>query len=140
MPVPRQYQFASMEFSQFLVDARDAAGLTSVNAAYTMTQGVLLTFRQRLDAKQGILFANVLPAVLRAIFVADWDVDEPRKRFEDRAAMTKEVQALRPNHNYSPDTVIRDVAIALRKHVDAEIFDRVLTQLPHGASEFWRID
>jgi len=129
-----------MEFTRFLNDARDAAGLTSTNAAYTMAQGVLLTFRRRLDAKQGLRFATTLPAVLRAIFVADWDIDEPRGQFDDRAAMTKGVQALRPNHNYSPDTAIRNVATALRKHVDEEIFDRVLMQLLPRATEFWRVD
>ena len=137
--VPRQYQLASLEFTRFLDDARDAAELTSINAAYTMAQGVLLTFRRRLDAKQGLLFANVLPALLRALFVADWNVDEARRPFQDRATMTKEVQALRPNHNYSPDTAIKDVATALRQHVDEEVFDRVLTRLPAGAVEFWRV-
>ena len=140
MPVPRQYQLASLEFNEFLVDARDAAGLMTTNAAYTMVQGVLHTFRRRLEIKQAILFANVLPAVLRAIFVADWDVEEPKRRFEDRAAMTKEVQALRPNHNYAPDTAIHDVATALRKHVDEEMFDQVLAQLPDGAAQFWHVD
>ena len=139
MPVPRQYQLASLEFSQFLSDARDAAGLTSTNAAYTMVQGVLHTFRRRLDIKEAILFASVLPAVLRALFVADWNLEEPKRSFEDRASMTKEVQALRPNHNYSPDSAIHDVATALRKHVDEEILDRVLAQLPDGAAQFWHV-
>jgi uncharacterized protein (DUF2267 family) len=89
-----------MEFTQFLNDAREAAGLTSTNAAYTMAQGVLLTFRRRLDVKQGLRCANTLPAVLRAVFVADWDIDEPRRQFDGQAAMTIEVQALRPNHNH----------------------------------------
>ena len=137
--IPVQYTFAFQDFTAFLNDARDAAGLTSTNAAYTMTQGVLLTFRRRLDAPQILLFAGTLPAVLRAMVVADWDPDEPKRPFESRAAMTKEVQDLRPDHNYSPDTAIRDVAMALRKHVDEVAFNRVLAQLPDGAQDFWRV-
>lgn len=34
-----------------------------------MVQGVLQTFRRRLDVKEAVLFANVLPPMLRALFV-----------------------------------------------------------------------
>lgn len=61
--------------------------------AYNMVQGVLPVFRRRLSAKDAALFANVLPAVIHAIFVTDWNTDEPRRAFEGRAPMTKEVQA-----------------------------------------------
>jgi uncharacterized protein (DUF2267 family) len=37
----------------------------------------------------------------------------------------------------APDTAIRDVASALRRHVDVENFDRVLAGLPDGATKFW---
>jgi uncharacterized protein (DUF2267 family) len=40
-----------------------------------MVQGVLQTFRRRLEISEAIRFAGVLPPVLRAIFVADWDQD-----------------------------------------------------------------
>jgi uncharacterized protein (DUF2267 family) len=104
-----------------------------------MVQAVLQTFRRRLDVKQTINFANVLPPILRVIFLSDWDIDEPRPPFGDRRIMTAEVQALRADHNFAPDTAIRDVALALRRHIDEEAFDRTLTQLPNGASEFWSI-
>jgi hypothetical protein len=68
----------------------------------------------------------VLPAVLRAVFVADWNPEEPRRPFEDRAVMTQEVRALRADHNFAPETAIQDVARALRRHVDEAAFDRVL--------------
>jgi uncharacterized protein (DUF2267 family) len=61
-----------------------------------------------------------------------------RRRFEDRAIMTKEVQALRSEHNYAPETAIRNVAIALRRNLDQAAFDRVLTTLPQGATQFWQ--
>jgi uncharacterized protein (DUF2267 family) len=138
MPVPPQYQRATDDFFAFLVDARDASSLQTTHQAYTMVQGVLQTFRRRLSLPDAIRFAAVLPAVVRALFVADWDPDEPQRPFGDRATMTAEVQALRPNHNFAPQTAIRDVATALRKHVDQVRFDAQLATLPVGAAEFWR--
>jgi uncharacterized protein (DUF2267 family) len=137
MPVPSQYQRATDHFYEFLTDARDTAGLGSTHQAYTMVQGVLYAFRRRLDLKQAILFAGVLPPVLRAIFVADWDMDEPIREFGKRDAMTAEVQSLRADHNFAPDTSIRDVAEALRRHVNEPELDRLLGRLPEGAARFW---
>lgn len=140
MPVPLEYQHASMDFEKFLVDARDISGLATTNQTYTMVQGVLQAFRRRLDTRDAVLFANVLPPVLRAVFVADWDTDEQRRPFEDRAIMTREVQALRPDHNFAPHSSIRDVATALRKNIDGTALDRILAMLPPGAADFWRAD
>ena len=137
MPVPLEYKRASEEFLKFLVDARDIAMLSTTNQAYTMVQGVLMTFRRRLDVKDAIAFAAILPPVLRAIFVTDWDIDASRAGFTDREALTREVQALRPDHNLSPDSSIRDVARALRLNVDEQVLDRVLARLPAGAAAFW---
>jgi uncharacterized protein (DUF2267 family) len=138
MTLPREYERAAEEFLAFLLDARDTSGLGSTHQSYTMVQGVLLAFRRRLEIKDAILFADVLPALVRALFVADWDPDEPRRPFGDLAAMTREVQQLRPDHNFSPDTAIRDVASALRRHLDEAAFDAVLSGLPEAAVEFWR--
>jgi uncharacterized protein (DUF2267 family) len=71
----------------------------STHQAYTMVHGVLRAFRRRLSINEAITFAGVLPAVMRAVFVADWDVDDPRRAFEDRAVMTREVRALRAEHS-----------------------------------------
>lgn len=138
MPVPAEYERASAEFYKYLVDARDTASLWSTHVTYTMTQGVFQVFRRRLTTKDAIAFANVLPICLRALFVTDWNPEEERKPFEDRETMTNEVKSLRPEHNFSTDTAIRDVAIALRKHVDETAFDKLLSQLPEGAIDFWR--
>ena len=100
MPVPPEYQRASQAFTKFLLDARETSDLVTTHQAYTMVQALLQVFRRRLEFKDAILFASVLPPVLRAIFVADWDTDEPRRPFEDRTIMTKEVQALRADHNF----------------------------------------
>ncbi|MBY5353501.1 DUF2267 domain-containing protein [Rhizobium leguminosarum] len=138
MTMPGRYRRASEDFDAYLEDIRADTLIDSRNVVYTMTQGVFQTFRCRLDVADALRFADVLPPVLRAIFVADWNPDEAKRPFEDRDAMTREVQALRGDHNFSPDTVIRDVAMAVRKHVDAAAFDRVLKTLPDGAEEFWQ--
>ena len=137
MPVPPEYQRATDDFYKLLADVRDLAGLTTTNQAYTVVQGVLQVFRRRLEVHEVIRFLSVLPVGLRALFVADWDVGESKRPFEDRAVMTKEVQGLRPEHNFAPETAIRDVAIAVRRNLDEAAFDRVLATLPDGATEFW---
>jgi uncharacterized protein (DUF2267 family) len=134
-----ELQHASEDFERFLVDARDLSGLATRNQVYTMVQAVLQVFRRRLDVKEAINFANVLPPILRAIFVTDWDIDESRQPFECRRIMTAEVQALRADHNFAPETAIRDVALALRRHIDEAAFNCTLTQMPKGAPEFWCI-
>jgi uncharacterized protein (DUF2267 family) len=137
--VPVEYQQARIAFYNFLTDARDGADFSDTHPAYTMAQGVMQAFRRRLELKDAIRFSNVLPVGLRALFVADWDPDEPRRLFEDRETMTREVHNLRPLHNYAPDHSIHIVASALRRNVDEEAFDRVLASLPEGAVEFWRV-
>lgn len=137
MPVPAEYERASAKFYDYLVDARDTAGFWSTHVTYTMTQGVFQVFRQRLSTQDAIAFANILPICLRAMFVTDWDIGEEKKPFESREVMTREVKSLREKHNFSTETAIRDVAEALRRHVDEEAFDILLKQLPERAVEFW---
>ncbi|WP_222385239.1 DUF2267 domain-containing protein [Rhizobium leguminosarum] len=136
--MPGEYRRASEDFDHYLDDMRADTLIDSRNVVYTVTQGVFQTFRRRLDLADALRFADVLPPVLRAIFVAGWSPDEAKRSFEDRPAVTREVQSLRGDYNFAPDTAIRDVAMAVRKHVDAAAFDRVLKTLPDGAEEFWR--
>jgi uncharacterized protein (DUF2267 family) len=138
MPMPMEYQHASDAFERYLQDARETSGLTTRHQVYTMTQGVFQAFRRRLSFEEALRFADVLPPLLRAIFVADWDVNEPRRPFEDRRAMTEDVKSLRRDHNFSPDSAIKNVAAALRKNIDADALDRVLSTLPAEAQEFWK--
>ena len=102
-----------------------------------MLQAVLQVFRHRLTVGQAIAFANVLPPVLRAIFVSDWDVEAPVKPFVDRDALMREVRAFRHDHNLSTETALEDVTVVLRRHVDQAAFERVLGKLPPGARDFW---
>ena len=129
-----------MEFEKFMLDARDTAGLATTNMAYNMVVGVLHTFRRRLTVRQAIGFANVLPAVLRAIFVSDWDTDQLRIEFQDIDAMTQEVKALRAQHNFSPESAIHDVAAALRRNVIQPAFDNYLSTLSVSAQQFWSVN
>jgi uncharacterized protein (DUF2267 family) len=137
MPMPSEYAHASVDFEKFLVAALDTSGLSTRNQVFTMTQGVFQAFRRRLDLESAIRFANVLPPVLRAIFVANWNTKELIVPFTDRATMTREAQGLRADHNFSPDTCIRDIASALRKSIDVDALDNLLSSLPEGAAEFW---
>ncbi len=139
MTVPAEYQMATEEFYSFLLDARNGANLWSTHAAYTMAQGVFQVFRRRLSVEQSLAFANILPIGLRALFVADWDINEPRKKFSDIKTMTYEVGTLRNNHNYSTSTAIKDIAVALRKNVDEKKLDELLKTFPVEAREFWNI-
>ncbi|WP_454908213.1 DUF2267 domain-containing protein [Variovorax gossypii] len=77
------------------------------------------------------------PAVVRAIFVADWDFHESPLPFDRRESLVEEVRSVRREHNFSPDSAIQAVAHALRRNVDTEAFTKVLCDLPAGAAEFW---
>jgi uncharacterized protein (DUF2267 family) len=137
MPMPWTYRQATREWQAFLAAAREAMDLTSDNATYTAVQGVLRAFRRRLTAQQAIDFAQVLPAVLRALFVADWRLDEGPVPPGTRAAWTAEAMALRPHHNLTPANCVEATALALRKSVLRGDLERVLATLPPFAAEFW---
>ena len=140
MPMPYEYRRPGEEFDAFLRDVMEVCNFATRNPAYTTTEAVLLTFRRRLSVRDGVRFANVLPPVLRALFIKDWNIDEPPLPFAARDELTIEVKSLRQDHNFSPDAAIAEVARALRKHVDEMKFDAVLQTLPAGAAEFWKVD
>lgn len=139
MTVPMDLAYAQRDFEKFLADIMEVSGMETRHRVYTMVYSVLLTFRRRLSVKEGLAFADVLPPILRAMFVESWNIDEPTRPFLDRESMTREVLSVREAHNVSPDTVLHDVAVALRRNVDEAAFDRVLATLPEGAAEFWRV-
>lgn len=138
MTVPMEYRQASRDFDAFMLDARDGAMLQTTNQAYTMVEAVLVVFRRRLAVREALAFADVLPPVLRAIFVSRWDIEEPVRPFADRATLMREVKTFRGDHNVSPDDSIAVVAEALRRHVDPAAFEHVLARLPEGAAAYWR--
>ncbi|MCU0902828.1 MAG: DUF2267 domain-containing protein [Tabrizicola sp.] len=135
--MPWTYRQATREWQAFLADARTAMDLTSDNATFTAVEGVLQAFRRRLTPQQAIDFAQVLPAVLRALFVADWQLDKGPLPPGTRADWTAEAMALRPHHNLTPPNCVAATALALRQSVLREDLDRVLSTLPPFAAEFW---
>ena len=140
MPMPWTYRHASKEWRAFLDDVKERMSLDSDNMAYTAVDAVLQVFRQRLTAQQGLAFASVLPTVLRAIFVKDWDVSKPPVPFTARPALIAEAKQVRPHHNLTPDNAIEATAWAIRRCTNTRDFDRVLRQLPEEAAAFWHVD
>ncbi|MEO8243379.1 MAG: DUF2267 domain-containing protein [bacterium] len=138
MPMPWTYRQATREWQAFVADAREAMDLTSDNATYTAVQGVLQAFRCRLTTQQAVDFAQILPSVLRALFVADWRLSDPVPP-GTRADWTREAKALRPHHNLTPDNCVAATALALRKSVLRADLERVLADLPPFAAEFWAV-
>lgn len=140
MPMPNEYAHASRDFDAFLSEAKGELGLATRHMTYTTVQAVLLVFRRRLSVEEAISFADVLPPVLRAIFVAEWDLQAPRKPFGALSDMNADVKDLRPDHNFSPDDAIQCVARALRRHVDRPHFEQALKRISTDAQAFWMAD
>jgi uncharacterized protein (DUF2267 family) len=130
---------ATDKFAAFLNDVKKEAGFGSSHMAYTMAQGVFQVFRRRIDFKEAIAFANVLPVGMRALFIDDWDTEEERLPFTDPEAMNREVRQLRPDHNFATDAAIQQVAAALKKHVDNEKLSGVLEGISKKAMDFWQM-
>jgi uncharacterized protein (DUF2267 family) len=139
MPYPHEYTVAADKFAAFLRDVKEGAGFGSSHMAYTMAQGVFQVFRRRVGLKAAIAFANILPVGMRALFVADWDVDEERLPFTDLETMNKEVRLLRPDHNFATEQAIQQVSSAMKKHVDNEMLETLLKGISKEALAFWQI-
>jgi uncharacterized protein (DUF2267 family) len=137
MPLPFEYQNASLEFERFMTDARDYAGLATTNMAWNMVVGVLHTFRRRLTLHQVIEFSSILPPVLRALFLEHWNPDQEVADFGTEEQLLAEVRSVRTEHNFSPPDAIAAVARALRNRVEPRELARALSQLPPGAAQFW---
>lgn len=132
-----EYHHASRDFDAFMDDLLEISLLKTRHQAYTMLQAVLQVFRRRLTLAEAIGFAGLLPPVVRAIFVSDWDTQEPVLPFADRGSLMAEVRQLRHNHNLSTPSAIEDVTAALRRHVDETKLQAFLGKLPPGALDFW---
>ncbi|MBN9082169.1 MAG: hypothetical protein BGP04_08450 [Rhizobiales bacterium 62-17] len=136
MTVPQEYTQASRQFEAFMADLKAISLLATHNQCYHMLRAVLHVFRAHLEVADALRFADILPAVVRAIFVEEW-TPAPPTPFPDRVALQAEVMAQRRHHNVSTETAIADVAAALRRHVDRKAMERVLSSLPQEAQQFW---
>lgn len=140
MPMPLEYAQASKDFDSFMNELRIELNHETTNQTFQTVQSVLVVFRRRLSVVQGLLFADVLPPVLRAIFVKGWNPGLP-VAFADAATLGREVQSYRANHDFSPDDAIARLARVLKHPLpDPIAFDRALAKLPEGARAFWSPD
>lgn len=139
MPIPLEYMTASQAFDAFMEDARAELDLATRHMAYGTVRAVLIVFRRRLTPQQVLAFGEVLPAVLRALLVSDWELDTPPVPFADLADMNAEVQAIRPHHTFSPDDSVARVATALLRHVDQARLRAVLSDISPDALAFWQL-
>jgi uncharacterized protein (DUF2267 family) len=139
MTMPLSYAHASEDFERFIVDARDRLSLAIRHQVFTVVQAVLWVFRRRLDVSQAIAFAQVLPPVLCAIFLQDWNPAEPAVPFGEREELAREVQSVRGDHNFAPGDAIDTVAATLRRHIDRDAFDAVLASMPGDAAKYWAV-
>lgn len=139
MTVPQEYVQASRDFDRFMEALLEISMLATRHQAYAVTRAVLHVFRDHLGIADALRFAEVLPAVLRAIFVENWHPGASAAPFADRATLTAEVKANRRDHNLASETSISDVAAALRRTIDNADLDRVLATLPAGAADYWNV-
>lgn len=137
MTVPREYVDASRDFDRFMDDFMRIAMLETHHRSYAIVRAVLHVFRDHLTVADALRFAEILPAVLRAIFVEDWHPVAEPPPFPDRATLIEEVKANRRDHNLASEVSISEVASALRRNVGIADLERVLATLPSGAVEYW---
>lgn len=138
MPLPAAYLNASRDFERYIEAMRTRTLIDSRNVHYTTTQAVFRVFRRRVSVADALIFADALPPVLRAIFVSDWNVEEPKLSFTSRESMAREVHEFRRDHNFAPETALTDVADSLWSVVDRFEFERMLAKLPTDAAAFWK--
>ncbi|MDF1610010.1 DUF2267 domain-containing protein [Hoeflea sp. YIM 152468] len=137
MTVPQEYMLAQQRFDALLVELIDKLGLTTRHQVYAVLFGFLQVFRSRLDADQTLVFAGALPAIVSAMFVADWEPGEAPRPFADPAGYDEEVRNVRRDHNFAPPGARRVVAAAIRSQCDCGAFNAALAQLPREAAAFW---
>jgi len=110
----------------------------SNNMAWNMVVGVLHAFRWRLSVHQALSFATVLPPMVRALFIEDWDLAQAPRPFGEAADWLLDVRSVRHRHNFSPPDAVASVATALRRHVDEVAFEGILANLPPQARLYWQ--
>jgi len=138
--MPFNYRSATPDFEAFVREIIDLGLLQTSNQAYQTIRNVLLVFRSHVEPQVAMDFAQFLPAVLRAIFVEEWNLASAITPFPDRETQLKEVMSIRPDHNVSPPSAIHDVAVALRNALKKEDYALMMKNLPADARQFWTVD
>ncbi|AVX05827.1 hypothetical protein MXMO3_03322 [Maritalea myrionectae] len=138
MPMPQEYQRASIIYDQILTDLCDELHLATRNQTYTLLQSVLLAFRRRLTAPQVLQFASLLPPIARAIFVKDWDEREYLPDFGSEGDLIEEIKDVRRAHNFADGHAIKGVTHVLRHHMDEAKLDAALAEISDDAVAYWQ--
>jgi uncharacterized protein (DUF2267 family) len=139
MPMPWTYRHGDTEWRRFLQDIREEMGTPSDNVAYTTAEGAFRAFRARLSVDQTAGFAQVLPAMLRALFFERWQPAAPLP-WTDAATYLAEMRALRADHNFAKGGALIAVSIALHRAVGPERLTRALDAIGPGARAFWAVE
>ena len=140
MPMPMEYWSASKDFDTLLTDVRDSCMLQTHHQAYQTLRAVLHVFRFHLTPADALHFANVLPPVVRAIYVEDWEpASAPPPPFPSETQLAAEVLAIRRDHNLSPPSAVSDVTACLKRAIDPQRLSLALADLPAGAKRFWAL-
>jgi len=139
MPMPWTYRHAAQEWARFLGDIREVMGTPSDNAAYTTAEGVFRAFRARLTVDRLAAFAQVLPAIPRALFLQGW-APAPPVPWADHATYVAEARAFRQHHNFANDLALEAVSFALHRAVGAEALGRALDAIGPEARAFWALE
>jgi uncharacterized protein (DUF2267 family) len=137
MTVPQHLALAQQRFDALLVDLMDRLDLTTRHQVYAVLFAFLTVFRRRLDPDQVLVFAGALPALLSAMFVADWEPGAGRLAFSGPEAYDDEIRSVRVNHNLAPEAVRAAVASIVRAHCNEADFERALSRLPREAADYW---
>lgn len=139
MPMPWTYRHPATEWALFLSDIREVMGTPSDNVAYTTAEGVFAAFRARLTVAQIAAFAQLLPAIPRALFVQNWQPAPPRP-WADGATYVAEACALRADHNFATERALEAVSYALHRAIGAEVLMRALDRIGPEARAFWALE
>lgn len=137
MTVPQDYMLAQQRFDALLAELMEKLDLTSRHQVYAVLYSVLMVFRRRLDADQTLVFAGTLPAIVSAMFAADWTPGEAKLPFTGVSDYDAEIRAVRRDHNLAPPQARQIVAAAVRARCDRATFEAALAQLPAEAAAFW---
>lgn len=140
MTVPSAYRSATRDFEKFLEDLLAISSLATSNQCYTQTRSVFFVFRSHVEPQMALDFANALPPVLRAILIEDWNLASPVTPMPGREKLLAEVKAVREAHNFSTDTAISEVALALRRNMNELDYGLMLQKLPAEAAQFWKVE
>lgn len=137
MPMPQEYFHAARDFDAFLSDAMEALDLQTRHQTWQILLAVFTAYRDRLSLREGLIFANALPPVLRAAFIDGWEPSETPKPFGSRDDQIADVLAFRADHTFATPQSIDQIAPVLARHAGEGALDAAFHRLPQEARAFW---